>query len=117
MIITDAFDYSQESVRRLEKYDITYGDKVLLRTNRKNEIYYESHFSNKTACGIYIGAGDCRSETSNAIRHSKKCKQCQCKHCINCYGNQICFFCNLYTLDALNLFNVEDIQIILGLIL
>ena len=115
--LSDEFDYSRESIKRLEKYDVAYAAMFQLRINRKNQIYYECHFSNRTACGIYIGAGDCRSDTSNTIRHCKKCKQCHCEHCIDCYGNQTCFFCNIYTLDALDLVNVGDIRIILGLIL
>ncbi len=113
----DEFDYSRQSMKRLEKYDIAYNCIFQHETNRKNEIYYECHFSNRTACGIYIGAGDCRSDTFNTIRHVKKCEKCQCSLCINCYGHQLCFFCSLHTLDALNLVNVPDIEIVLGLIL
>ena len=117
MHYSDEFDYSHESIKRLEKYDIAYNRMILIKTNKKNQIYYECHFSNKTACGIYIGGGDCCSDTFNITRRVKECKKCQCSLCINCYGNQTCFFCNLYTLDALNLVNVQDIKIVLGLIL
>lgn len=112
----DEFDYSQQSIKRLEKYDIAFDCRFELQINQKNQLYYECYFSNRTACGIYIGAGDCRSDTLNIIKISKQCKKCRCLHCISCYGNQICFFCNLRTLDALNLTHIKDIDIVLSLV-
>jgi uncharacterized protein YpiB (UPF0302 family) len=113
----DPFDYTKDSIKRLEQYDVAYGCKILLKINRKNQIYYELHFSNKSACGIYIGAGDCRADTSNAYKNVKKCARCLCSSCINCYGDRKCVFCSLHMLDALNLVNVRDDQIVLQIVL
>lgn len=104
----DAFDYSKKSIKQLERYDIAYGCRILLEQNRKNEMYYELYFSHKTACGIFIGAGDCHADTSDTDRRLKKCEKCSCSHCINCYGDTNCLFCSFRMIDALNLMNIQD---------